>query len=277
MKITRKIIIAIIGIAVILSLICAKNQIVNAQKSENDMQEQIEYYARNIDLNNITKEDILKVYDEVVAQYSPENIAQMIEQSEEELEAQGVSKEVLQAGANFIKETDTESIRKMIEEDVDVESIKQKVQQGYTADQIVSSIIEETPTHKKAEIVTKVLFANKTIKTVATILIILFIYGTIIRWIIYTKAGKPGFAAIIPIYRQIVMYQICGLSPLLMLLWFVPIIGWIAMFVIAIMKRFCLAKEFGQGTLFGFGLLLLQPIFQSIIAFNPNIKKLKKD
>ena len=257
MKITRKIIIAIIGIAVILSLICAKNQIVNAQKSENDMQEQIEYYARNIDLNNITKEDILKVYDEVVAQ--------------------GVSKEVLQAGANFIKETDTESIRKMIEEDVDVESIKQKVQQGYTADQIVSSIIEETPTHKKAEIVTKVLFANKTIKTVATILIILFIYGTIIRWIIYTKAGKPGFAAIIPIYRQIVMYQICGLSPLLMLLWFVPIIGWIAMFVIAIMKRFCLAKEFGQGTLFGFGLLLLQPIFQSIIAFNPNIKKLKKD
>ena len=107
-------------------------------------------------------------------------------------------------------------------------------------------------------------------------MIILFIYGTILRWVIYEKAGKHGFAAIIPLYRQIVMYQVCGLSPWLMLLWLVPIFGWIAMFVIAIMKRFCLAKEFGRGSLFGFGLLFLSPIFQSILAFHPNIKKQKE-
>lgn len=109
-------------------------------------------------------------------------------------------------------------------------------------------------------------------KTFVTIVIILFIYGTIVRWIIYVKAGRQGWAAIVPIYRQIVMYQICGLSPWLMLLWLVPIFGWIAMFVIAIMKRFCLANSFGKGGLFGFGLLLFAPIFQSILAFNPNIK-----
>lgn len=109
------------------------------------------------------------------------------------------------------------------------------------------------------------------------ILIILWIYGTILRWRIYTKAGKQGWAAIVPVYRQIVMYQVCGLSPWLMLLWFVPILGWLAMFVIAIMKRFCLAREFNKGALFGFGLLIFEPIFQTIIAFHPSIQYSKKE
>ena len=49
------------------------------------------------------------------------------------------------------------------------------------------------------------------------------------------------------------------------------------MFVIAIIKRFCLAKEFGKGTLFGFGLLILKPIFESILAFHPQIQYTKKE
>ena len=113
----------------------------------------------------------------------------------------------------------------------------------------------------------KLFLANKIVKTVIAIIILLFIYKTILRWIIYKKAGKHGWAAIVPVYRQIVLYQVCGLSPWLMLFWLVPIIGWLIMLVVAIMKRFCLAKEFGKGTLFGFGLLIFPTIFQSILAF----------
>lgn len=246
-----------------------------AQAVENNQitQEKLESYVKDIDPNNVTKEDILKVYDEVSKDYSPENIANMLEENANEIEAQGVSKDAISAGAEFIRQTDSQSIRKIIEEDIDIEDIKEKIQKGYTADQILNSMVQETPTTKKVEIATKVLLSNKIIKTIVTIAVILFIYGTILRWIIYTKAGKQGWAAIVPLYRQIVMYQVCGLSPFLMLLWLVPIFGWLAMAVIAIMKRFCLAKEFGRGAGFGFGLLLFWPIFESILAFNPNIQK----
>lgn len=237
--------------------------------NQNEIQEQLEAYAQQIDVNNLSKEDILKIYDIVSEQYSPENIAEMIEENAEEIEEQGVSKEVISAGANFIRTTDAKSIRNMIENNIDVEDIKQKINQGYTADEILNSVVQETPTEKKIEIILGILLANQIIKTVFFTLLLLFVYGTILRWCIYQKAGKPGWAAIVPVYRQIVMYQVCGLSPWLMLLWFVPILGWLAMLVIAIMKRFCLAKEFGRGSLFGFGLLFLPVIFQSILAFSP--------
>ena len=128
------------------------------------------------------------------------------------------------------------------------------------------------PTNQKVEMAIKFLLANRIVKTSVIILIIWLVYSTIIRWIIYSKAGKPGWAAIIPIYRQIVMYQVCRITPLFMLLWFIPILGWIVMFVMAIVKRFSLASSFGRSGLFGFGLLILPPIFQAILAFNPNIK-----
>lgn len=267
-------IVMLLSVMFLLYSICGQ---VQAVESTNTVEEQLEYYASNIDVDNITKEDILNIYDQISEQYSPEYIADMIEENTKEIEEQGISKDVVEAGANFIRNMDTQSIRNIIENEIDVEDIKEKIEKGYTADQILDSIVQETPNEKKIEIATKLLLSNKIIKTIVIVAVALFIYGTILRWIIYVKAGKPGWAAIIPVYRQVVMYQVCGLSPWLMLLWLVPILGWIAMFVITIMKRFCLAKEFDRGALFGFGLLFLSLIFQSILAFHPNIQKVEKE
>lgn len=241
------------------------------------LQEEMEYYAKNRDENKITKEDILKVYDAISEEYSPEDIADMIEENAKEIQAQGVSKEFIKAGANFIRTTDEKEIRKIIENDIDFEEIQEKIEKGYQPEEILSSMIQEMPNEKKIEIATKVLLSNKIVKTIIIVLIILFVYGTILRWRIYTKAGKPGWASIIPVYRQVVMYQVCGLSPWLMLLWLVPILGWLVMAIVAIMRRFCLAKEFERGSLFGLGLLFLPVIFQSILAFHPAIQKEEKE
>lgn len=273
MKIVKRFIIGIFTIVNMIFFIYTNYGQVQAKATENLIEEQLEYYARNIDVNNITKEDILKVYDEISEQYSPEDIADIIEENEKEIKEQGVSGEVISAGANFIRTTDAEDLRDIIENDIDVEDIKDKINQGYTPNQILKSVVKETPNEKKIAIATKLLLSNKIVKIISIVCIILFIYGTILRWKIYAKAGKHGWAAIIPVYRQVVMYQVCGLSPWLMLLWLIPIFGWIVMFIIAIMKRFCLANEFGRGSLFGFGLLLLSPIFQSILAFDSNIEK----
>ena len=249
---------------------------VQATEDKSLIQQQLEYYTRNIDVNNISKEDVLRVYDDISEEYTNDEVADLIRENAEEIKKQGISEEVITTGANFIKTTDPESLRDIIENDIDVEDIKQKINQGYTPNQILTSIMQETPNQKKAEIATKLLLSNKIVKTVLVVFVIWFIYGTILRWLIYAKAGKHGWAAIIPFYRQIVMYQVCGLSPWLMLFWLLPIIGWFIIGIIAIMKRFCLANEFGRGGFFGLGLLILPPIFQSVLAFNPNIEKINE-
>ena len=269
---SKKIIVAILLISILIIILNLFNQVEAATTKEEMLKEQTEYYAQNIDVNNITKEDVLKAYDELSKNYTNEELANMLEEHKEEIKEQGVSEEVIGAGQELLKTTDKDSVREIIEEDIDFESIKEKMDAGYTPNQVVKEIVQETPTEKKIEIAIKLLLANQIFRIAMISIIILFLYSTILRWIIYRKAGKHGWAAIIPLYRQIVMYKICGLSPWLMLLWFVPIFGWIAMFIIAIMKRFCLANSFGKGALFGFGLLILQPIFQSVLAFNSRIE-----
>lgn len=82
-------------------------------------------------------------------------------------------------------------------------------------------------------------------------------------WKIFTKAGKPGWAAIIPIYNIIVLFQIVGLNPLMVLLFLVPI----ANIIISIMVELRLAKAFGKGVGFALGLMFLGPIFYMILGF----------
>lgn len=82
-------------------------------------------------------------------------------------------------------------------------------------------------------------------------------------WIVFQKAGKPGWASIVPIYNIIVMFQIAGLSPWLVLLMVIPF----ANFVLGIVVIFRTAKAFGKGVGFGFGLLFLGFIFYPILAF----------
>lgn len=83
-------------------------------------------------------------------------------------------------------------------------------------------------------------------------------------WRIFEKAGKPGWAAIIPIYQTIVQLEILGRPWWWLLLMFVPIVN----VVIGIMIIFDLAKVYGKGTGFGFGLLFLSFIFIPILAFD---------
>lgn len=93
--------------------------------------------------------------------------------------------------------------------------------------------------------------------------LVLGVFFLLCYWKIFVKAGKPGWAAIIPIYNIIVLLEIIGRPWWWLLLLFVPV----ANAVIGIMLLFDLAKVFGKGTGFGFGLLFLAPIFIPILAF----------
>ena len=150
--------------------------------------------------------------------------------------------------------------------------IQEKIDSGATINQAVKETVKETSTDKKIELGIKVLLANKIVRISLIVCAILFVYEIIVRWIIYKKAGRHGWAAIVPIYRQITMYKVSGLSPWLILLILIPIIGAFIIAIIEIIQKFKLSNKFGKGVLFGFGLLFLQPIFESIIAFSKKIE-----
>lgn len=83
-------------------------------------------------------------------------------------------------------------------------------------------------------------------------------------WKLFTKAGKPGWASIIPIYNVIVMLQIVNKPLWLIILFFVPIANWI----IGILLCYWLALAFGKGIGYTVGLIFLPFIFYPLLAFS---------
>jgi hypothetical protein len=82
-------------------------------------------------------------------------------------------------------------------------------------------------------------------------------------WKIYTKAGQPGWAAIIPIYNIYVLLKIVGKPWWWLLLMFVPFVN----LVFAIWMTNMLSKSFGKDEGFTVGLILLGIIFYPILGF----------
>jgi hypothetical protein len=82
-------------------------------------------------------------------------------------------------------------------------------------------------------------------------------------WKIFTKAGQPGWAAIIPIYNWYILCKIVGRPGWWVILLLIPFIN----FIIGIILCIDLAKSFGKGVGFGIGLILLGVIFFPILGF----------
>lgn len=82
-------------------------------------------------------------------------------------------------------------------------------------------------------------------------------------WKIFTKAGQPGWASIIPIYNWYILCKIVGRPGWWVILLLIPFVN----FIIGIILCIDLAKSFGKGVGFGIGLILLGVIFFPILGF----------
>ena len=106
-------------------------------------------------------------------------------------------------------------------------------------------------------------------------LLAIVIFMIVVKWKMYEKAGKPGWASIVPVYSTIVLFDIIGYKWYYIFLLFlggVPVVGGVALMLFTISYSIKLAKSFGQSTGFGIGLALVNPIFVAIIAFDKDIK-----
>ncbi len=94
------------------------------------------------------------------------------------------------------------------------------------------------------------------------------ILGIASMWILYAKAGEPGWASIIPIYNAYIMLKIGGKPWYWLLLMMVPFLN----IVIAIMALQAFLKAFGKGDV---GSVLLALFFSIIyfpyLAFSKNV------
>jgi len=100
--------------------------------------------------------------------------------------------------------------------------------------------------------------------------IVVIVFEIAALWKVFVKAGKPGWAAIIPIYNIYVLLKVIGRPGwwlLLFLIGIVPFVGWIVDLVLGIIIGQDLAKSFSKSTGFGVGLWLLSFIFIPILGF----------
>jgi uncharacterized membrane protein YhaH (DUF805 family) len=81
-------------------------------------------------------------------------------------------------------------------------------------------------------------------------------------WKVFTKAGQPGWAILIPIYNLYVMCKIAGRPGWWVILLLIPFVNLIFIIILDI----DIAKRFGKGVGFGIGLLLLPFIFLPILG-----------
>lgn len=82
-------------------------------------------------------------------------------------------------------------------------------------------------------------------------------------WGIFTKAGQPGWAAIVPFYNVYVATQIAGLEILWFVLALIPCVQYVALAYIFIK----LAERFGKGIGFAIGMILVPFVFLPMLGF----------
>ncbi len=82
-------------------------------------------------------------------------------------------------------------------------------------------------------------------------------------WKVFTKAGQPGWAILIPIYNTIVMLKIARRPVWWLILLFIPFVN----IVISIVVSIDIANGFGKGAGFGLGLAFLPFIFYPVLGF----------
>lgn len=106
----------------------------------------------------------------------------------------------------------------------------------------------------------------------ATLVVFLIIAVIMIisMWKIFEKAGRPGWAALIPIYNYWVLAEISGYPgwlALVVLIAWIPVVGFIAALAVSVIVSIGLAKAFGKDPIWALLIIFLPIIALPILAF----------
>jgi hypothetical protein len=267
-----KIIVAIIAMII---MCCAFNINVNAENieaEEVEPKEIINSVVESFGEQGLTKSNLaqaIEKYRELSKEYTNDEIAKMLEESKEELEEKNISADNVDTINKVLKNFDEKQVNKVLDK-LNIDEALDDLEAGATVSELMEKATADMTTADKADLVLSVLWSANIIHSIVIIIVILEVYKLIVRFIIYKKAGKKPWAIFIPIYRDVTMLKICGMTPLWLILLCIPVVGWALLWIVKVASRFMLAEAFDKTSAFGFGLWLLWPIFESILAFSDN-------
>ena len=87
-------------------------------------------------------------------------------------------------------------------------------------------------------------------------------------WKVFTKAGRPGWAAIVPFYNMWTLFEIGGQKGAYIFFIFIPFVGSIIYLVFEIKALLEIAKRFGKDTTFGVLSIFFPFVTFPILAFS---------
>ena len=242
--------------------------------AENNSEEKIVYLMQLFEEQGLTKDGLteaIKTYKDVSKEYTNEEIATMIENNKDKIKSDGQAKENIDNICKVLKNVDKDKLNAIIEK-TDMEQVISEVEDGATLLDIVNKTTANMSTREKVSLMVSIAWSANIIRIITRIVIILAIYKLFVRCVIYKKAKKRSWAVLIPIYKDVVMLQICGMSSWWLLLLLVPVVGWIILWLVHVASRFMLAEAFDKRQAYGLGLWLLWPVFESILAFSKKSK-----
>ena len=94
--------------------------------------------------------------------------------------------------------------------------------------------------------------------------LVVCVFLIVSMWKVYVKAGKPGWASLIPIYNLWVLLEICGKPGWWIILFFIPIANVVCLILVCL----GLAEKFGKSAGFGLGIAFLGIVFLPLLAFS---------
>jgi len=131
----------------------------------------------------------------------------------------------------------------------------------------------------------------------AAFVIIIFVFSMLLvlavaimqligQWKMFEKAKEDGWKAIIPVYNQVVMCNLVGVSPWWILIVFclgvltvIPILGIFIAFVYTVAILYFLviysisiARSYGKEDMWALGLIFLTPVFFLLLGINKDTK-----
>lgn len=114
----------------------------------------------------------------------------------------------------------------------------------------------------------------------AIIGLVIAILMIVAMWKILEKGEQPGWASLVPIYREYVLCKMIGINPwwilvcfLSGLVSFIPLINLISIaagIYFTVLLNVSLARAFGKEDTFAIGLIIFPVIFYPILAFGKN-------
>ncbi len=112
---------------------------------------------------------------------------------------------------------------------------------------------------------------GKSCCALAVVGFLMMIFFEISMWMIFAKAGYPGWAAIVPFYNMWVLAQIGELPGWVGLVYIfsggVPYVGPLLSLGVLIYMSVNISKAFNRGVLFGLGMAFIPFIFYPLLAF----------